>query len=102
MGADAGDDLFQTVDGIRKGAASPVDLSRWEPSTADAALGFVRAARAAGLECLDVTPAFREASPPATSITPMDGHFNPAGNAVFGQLMADAVRAYRGDVKKAR
>ena len=37
-----GDDIFQTIDAMNAAGAPPVDLSKWEPSLADSAIGFVR------------------------------------------------------------
>jgi hypothetical protein len=74
----------------RLGYAIPDDLARSD----GAAAAIWQAAREAGLDCVDVTPAFRDAGRSRDLYYPLDGHFNRDGSAVFAGLVADPLRAW--------
>ena len=75
----------------RLGFAIPASLA-----LSNAATQAIReAAELAGVYCIDFTLPFREACRTRNLYYGMDGHFNPAGAALFAEHLADAVQEYR-------
>jgi lysophospholipase L1-like esterase len=75
----------------RLGFAIPASLA-----LSNAATQAIRdASELAGIYCIDLTHPIREACRTRNLYYGMDGHFNPAGAALFAEYLADAVREYR-------